>query len=108
MLCGGALLGLYISAGLRFDENKGDPIIMVLGDALPRAMGPYGITKPPMESWQAAIALAGLGVAAVRTRIWERLADFMDASGRSKAEVVLILIGVIVSAVAMMKPEGRA
>jgi hypothetical protein len=108
LLCGGALLGIYISLGLNFDENKVDTLIFLAAYALPIVMGLMGVAKPPFQSWQGAIALAGFGVAAVRGRIWEQLPRFMDADGRDKAGMVVLVVGIVVSVLAMVKPEDSA
>ena len=50
LLCGGALLGLMISDGLDFTENKADTLIMLGAYALPTLMGLLGIIKPPGAS----------------------------------------------------------
>lgn len=108
LLCGGALLGLMISNGLDFTENRADTLIMLTAYALPTVMGLMGIVKPPMQAWQAAIALAGFGVAAVRTKIWETLPHVMDATNKDKVSIGLLVVGVLVSVIAMIKPEDKS
>ncbi|MEO8705680.1 MAG: hypothetical protein ABI867_36955 [Kofleriaceae bacterium] len=105
--CGAALLVIMITNGLNFEDNKIDTIIMLAAYGLPALMGAMALAKPPMQSWQAAIALSGFGVAAVRTRIWEQLPDLMDKTGKGKAVLALQVVGVLVSALAMMKPEDK-
>jgi hypothetical protein len=108
LLCGGALLGIYISLGLDFEENKVDTLIFLAAYALPTVMGLMGLAKPPFQSWQGAIALAGFGVAAVRGKIWEQLPRFADVDGRDKAGLALLVVGIIVSVVAIARPEDSA
>jgi hypothetical protein len=107
LLCGGALLGLYIASGLDFSENTADTVVFLLAYALPAAIGLMAMMKPPAEAWHGAIALAGFGVAAVRGRIWETLPKIGDQDGKGKAMVILLVIGLIASAAAMLKPEKR-
>jgi peptidoglycan/LPS O-acetylase OafA/YrhL len=107
LLCGAALLALFVSEGLDLTENTVHTLIMLAAYALPTVMGLVALARPPMQSWHGAMALAGFGVAAVRTRIWEQLPDFMDAPGKAKAAIALLVVGVIVSAVAMLKPEAE-
>jgi hypothetical protein len=104
---GAALLVLMISSGLNFEDNKVDTIIMLAAYGLPTLMGLMGVVRPPLQSWQAAIALSGFGVAAVRTRIWEQLPELADKTGKGKAVLILQVVGVLVSAVAMLKPEDK-
>ena len=108
LLCGGALLGIYISNGLNFDENKADTMIFLISYALPTVMGLVGVVKPPFQSWQGAISLAGFGVVAVRGKIWEHLPEFMDADGKDKTGMLVLLVGIVVSVLAMLKPEDNA
>jgi hypothetical protein len=108
LACGGALLGLYISQGLNFDANAADTIIFLAAYALPTAMGAMMLFKPPAQAWQASIALAGFGTAAVRGRIWDQLAAIGESDGRGKAMLILLVVGVIVSVLAMLKPEAKS
>jgi hypothetical protein len=105
--CGAALLVMLIVKGLNFSENAVDTIIMLAAFALPTVMGLMGIAKPPFQSWQAAMSAAGFGVAVVRTRIWETLPKFMDQDGEGKATIVLMILGLVVSLLAMAKPEDK-
>jgi hypothetical protein len=108
LLCGGALLTMMIMDGLNFGEATVDTLIMLAAFALPTVMGLLGTLKPPFQAWQAAMALAGFGVAAVRTKIWEQLPNFGDASGKGKAAMIVLVVGVVASLVAMLKPEDKA
>jgi hypothetical protein len=108
LLCGGALLGMFISDGLNFSENAADTLIFLAAFALPTLMGALALFKPPAESWHAAIALAGFGTAAVRGKIWDQLGAFGEASGKGKAQVILLLVGVLVSVLALAKPENKS
>ena len=108
LLCGGALLGIYISNGLDFSENTADTLIFLAAYALPTLMGGLALMKPPAQAWHGAIALAGFGVAAVRSKIWETLPKIADQDGKGKAAVILLIVGVIASALAMLKPENKS
>jgi hypothetical protein len=105
--CGAALLVLMIVNGLDFSDNPINTVIMLAAFGLPAVMGVMGIVKPPFQSWQAAMSAAGFGVAAVRTRIWETLPKIGDAEGANKAIPILIVVGVVVSLLAMAKPEDK-
>ena len=107
LLCGGALLGLYIASGLDFAENPADTLVFLAAYALPAAMGLMAMMKPPAEAWHGAIALAGFGVAAVRSKIWQTLPHIGDQDGKGKAMVILLVIGLVASIAAMLKPEKR-
>ena len=112
MLCGAGLLVMMLTDGIgaAFESDKVNTLIMLAAFALPTAMGLMGLMKPPFLAWQAAISLAGFAVAAVRTKIWSTLPDFMaeGTTGKMKGAMVLMIVGVLVSALALMKPEDKA
>lgn len=107
LACGGALLGIYISDGLDFSANAADTIIFLAAYALPTLMGVLALLKPPAQAWHGSIALSGFGVAAVRGRVWDQLSGFGELSGKGKAGVVLLVLGIVVSVLAMLKPEDK-
>jgi len=108
LACGGALLGIYISDGLNFGDNTADTIIFLAAYALPALMGLLALLKPPAQAWHAAIALAGFGVAAVRGKVWDQLSGFGELSGKGKAGAIILLVGVVVSVLALAKPESKS
>ncbi len=108
LACGGALLGMYISDGLNFSENAADTVIFLAAFALPALMGLMALLKPPAQAWHASIALAGFATAAVRGRVWDQLSGFGDLTGKGKAAAIILVVGVLVSIVAMLKPENKS
>lgn len=110
MLCGAALLVMLVTDGIgaAFEADKVNTLIMLAAFALPTLMGLMGLMKPPFLAWQAAISLAGFAVAAVRTKIWETLPKIGDADGKGKAGMIILVVGVVVSALALVKPEDKA
>ena len=91
---------------LKYD--KVNAILMLAAFGLPTAMGAMGLAKPPFLQWQAGVAAAGFGLAAVKTRIWSTLPHIMDASTQGKIAMVAIVGGVVVSVLALAKPEETA
>jgi len=108
LACAGALLCIYISNGLDFSENTADTLIFLAAYALPALVAALALVKPPAEAWHGAIALAGFGVAAVRGHIWEALPKIGDQDGKGKAGVILLIVGIVASALAMLKPESKS
>ncbi len=108
LLCGGALLGIFVSEGLSFSENAADTIIFLAAFALPTLMGLLALAKPPAQAWHGAIALAGFGVAAVRGKVWEQLSNFGELPGKEKAAAIILVVGIVVSILAMLKPENKS
>jgi hypothetical protein len=80
--------------------------LILLGWAVPVAMGILTLVKPPLRSWHAAASLAGFAVVAIRTRIWEAIPDLADVPVEGIIAMVAMVGGVIVSALAVARPEG--
>jgi hypothetical protein len=79
---------------------------------LPCAMAIMGITKPPMQMWQTAVAAGGFGFGFIKLEMWnvlKNITHIFDIPGiHAKLVVFGILGGVIVSILALVKPEPRA
>ncbi len=70
----------------------------------PVAMGVLGLLRPPLP-WEAAgLALAGFAGVAVRHRYW----DVLPAGFWGRLELGAVALGVVVSVLAMIRPEARA
>lgn len=82
--------------------------LIVIGWALPAAMGILAIVRPPLQAWHAAASLAGFAVVAIRTRIWEGLPRLLDAPLDRQLGVVALALGLIASVLAVARPEGGA
>jgi hypothetical protein len=109
-----AALGL-ISLFMEFEmlkfmlkADKANTIMVLVGFILPLAMGIMGLTKPPFQMWQAGVALAGFALVAIKFRIWQTIKHIGDAPLSGKLTMIAIIGGVIVSAIALAKPEGKA
>jgi len=107
LLCGLGLLGIYISKGVHFDANPGDTMIFLAAYALPILLMGLALFRPPVQAWHGAISLAGLGVVAVRGRVWKTIPDFTSLDGRGKAALVMLAVGLVASAVLMLRPPQR-
>jgi hypothetical protein len=80
---------------------------VLAGFGLAAAMGAMGLAKPPMQMWQAGVALAGFGIVFVRTEMW-KIADAFKGPVPIKLLAVAILGGVVTSIIALAKPEAKA
>ena len=75
------------------------------GFVLAAAMGAIGLAKPPFQSWQGAVAAAGFAAVFVRLEMWH-LVDMIKAPMIGmKLVVVAVLGGLVVSILALAKPE---
>lgn len=108
LVCGAVLLGFYISDGLEFAENPADTVIFLIAYGLPVLMGLWGTFKPPAQAWQGAVALSGFGVVAIRGQIWRQIGAIGEQSTKGKVAVALVIVGLIASSLAMLKPEDQA
>lgn len=95
-----------LKLGLKHDAAN--TIMVLVGFILPLAMGIMGLTKPPFQMWQAGVALAGFALVAIKFRIWKTIKFIGDAPMSMKLTMIAIIGGVIVSAIALAKPESKA
>ncbi len=89
-------------------EMGGFGLILIGGFVLPVVMGVMGLTKPPMQMWQVGVSLAGFAAIAIKFKIWEGISHIMDAPLSGKLMLIADIGGVIVSALALAKPEQKA
>ena len=93
---------------LMLKHDAANTILVLVGFILPLAMGIMGLTKPPFQMWQAGVALAGFALVAIKFRIWSTIKHIGDAPLSGKLTMIAIIGGVIVSALALAKPESKA
>jgi hypothetical protein len=95
-----------------FKETLGDEavtaILILAGFAVPVIMAVLGVAKPPFESWQAVAALAGFVLVGVKIRVWDLLPNLGDTGWSWKLMALGSLGGLVVSAIAVAKPEDKA
>jgi hypothetical protein len=78
------------------------------GFVLAAVMGGMALAKPPMQQWQAGAAAAGFGMVFVRFKMWQLLKGIGDAPLSGKLLIVAVLGGLVVSIIALAKPESKA
>jgi hypothetical protein len=84
-------------------------LVPVLGGfVLAAVMGGMGLAKPPMLQWQAGLALLGFALVFVRFKMWQALKGIGDAPLSGKLMIVAVLGGIVVSIIALAKPESKA
>lgn len=103
------LIGMFMSEiGLLFKYDKVNTILMLAAFAVPAIMGAMGLAKPPFQMWQAGVSLAGFVLAVIKIRLWQTLPHIGDAPTGMKLVLIATLGGVIVSVLALAKPEAKA
>jgi hypothetical protein len=84
-------------------------LVPILGGfVLAAVMGAMGLAKPPMQQWQAGAAAAGFAAVFIRFRMWDLLKGIGGAPLSAKLMIVAVLGGLIVSIIALAKPESKA
>ena len=102
------VVGLFMSdIGLDFTTHMVDTIILLAAFAIPIFLGLIGLAKPPFQMWQSGMALACFALVVVKYRIWQIIAGFLKLQIGDKLVVVAAIAGVIVSIIALAKPEDK-
>lgn len=77
--------------------------------ALPLVMGALALRRPPMQPWQAGVALAGFVLGVVRFRVWDTVIRVATADNHSSVVELLVLAAVVVGTAAttavLLRPE---
>jgi hypothetical protein len=110
VICGVlGIVGLAMAGIERMLEaDKISTIVMVAAYALPILMGAIAFVRPPFQAWQAGVSLAGFALAAYKLRIWEVVRAFSEVPTGFKLMTFGAGIGVILTIVAVMRPEDGA
>ena len=110
VVCGALGIAGLVMAGieLMMEADKLSTIVMIAAYALPILMGLVALAKPPFQAWQAGVSLAGFALAAYKLRIWDTIRAFGEAPTGFKLMTFGAGIGVILTIVAVMKPEDGA
>jgi len=93
------------------DNLKNDTVpalLVLIGYVAPAAMGGMGLSKPPFLQWQAIVSLAGFGLAFVKLEMWKALPHIADAPAKIAIFMIATVVGIVVSALAIAKPENAA
>jgi hypothetical protein len=90
------------------EADKMSTIVMLAAYALPIIMGAIAFVRPPFQAWQAGVSLAGFALAAYKLQIWEAVGKFGGLPTGFKLMTFGAGIGVILTIVAVMKPEDGA
>ncbi len=88
--------------------DKFQLILMLAAFGVPTAVAAAGLAKPPAQAWHGIAAAAGFALGAVKTRIWETAPHIMDVPLSLKLMIIAVVGGLIVSILAIVKPEATA
>jgi hypothetical protein len=110
------VLGLFIPQGgmslfgmLKAFGATGQAVLMLIAFALPAVMGGLAVAKPPLQKWQAGVALAGFALASYKLEIWKVLPHIGELF---KAIPMLLLVvacigGLVVSILGLAKGDAK-
>jgi membrane protease YdiL (CAAX protease family) len=91
------------------DADRALTLIMLAAFALPVVMAAIGLARPPLRSWQAGVSLAGFALAGWKLQIWTlfwTLVKHLDEVPMAHQLMgVGAGVGVILTVIAVMKPE---
>ena len=110
LACGAVLLVLTLTnhVGESFKADALNTLLVLVGMAVPTAMGAMGLAKPPFLQWQAIASTAGFGLVAVKLKIWDTLPHIMDFDAKGKIGMAALVVGLVLSIMAIAKPENAA
>ncbi len=90
---------------LSLEHDTANMLMVLVGWIAPLAMGVMGMTKPPFQAWQAIVSLVGFALVCVKFRVWDTLPHIADAPTSGKLALIAMVGGVVVSGLAVAKPE---
>jgi len=110
VICGAlGLAGMVMTGiGAMLESNSASTIVMLIAFALPVLMAVTGLARPPFQAWQAGVSLACFALAAFKLRIWNILEVITVVPMGLRLIVAGAGLGVIVSVVAVLRPEANA
>jgi hypothetical protein len=110
LICGAlGLAGLVmVGVGAQLEGDKANTIILLVAFGLPVLMAVAALAKPPFQVWQAGVSLACFALVAYKLRLWTAIKEIGDDPTAQKLILVGAGLGVILSVIAVMKPEPEA
>lgn len=110
LICGAlGVVGLLMSGiGMLIEVDKANTIIMLVAFALPVVLSAMAVARPPFLAWQSGVSLAGFALAAWKLRLWETIKVIGDVPTGMKLMLIGAALGVILSVIAVLKPEDRS
>jgi hypothetical protein len=79
--------------------------LMIAGLALAAIMGGLAIARPPLERWQAGIALAGFALTAIKFRFWDGLQHFGEYALGGQLVLIVPLLGIAIAAIGAFRAQ---
>jgi hypothetical protein len=107
LMCGAlGLAGVVMSdIGAMLETDKVNTVLMFAAFGLPVVMAVMALARPPLQGWQAGVALAGFVLASVKLRIWQMIKLIADVPAELALMLVGAALGAILSVLAAVQPE---
>jgi membrane protease YdiL (CAAX protease family) len=103
------LAGMFMTGvGAQLEGDKANTIILLVAFALPVLMAVSALARPPFQAWQAGVSLACFALVAYKLQIWKTIKEIGDHPTPLKLILIGAGLGVIVSVVAVLRPESKA
>ncbi|MGN6103938.1 MAG: hypothetical protein ACTHU0_02430 [Kofleriaceae bacterium] len=93
---------------LFMEFDKVQLLLMLAAFGIPTAVGAIGLAKPPFKQVHAGLAVAGFGLASFKMEIWKAISHIGAAPLSAKLMLIAAAGGLIVSILALVKPEPQA
>lgn len=113
LVCGviglAALLVPFGGRSLLVDTFGVDPLsagVSAAIFALPIAMASVALARPPMQSWQPGVALAGFVLGVVRFHVWELVAHLGSVGAQGVLLAIALVVGTLAAVAALIRPEA--
>jgi hypothetical protein len=90
-----------------FKVDKVQGLLLLAGFLVPAIMAGMAMSKPPLQKWQAGLALAGFALIFIKSRMWDILPHIADVITvpRALLPIIAVIGGLIVSIIALVKSE---
>lgn len=80
-----------------------DGAVLLVGAGLPIVLGAWALVRPPVHSWQGAVATSGFALIFVKLRAWRVLADYVDLERSLQLLIAACVLGMVVSLVGLLR-----
>ena len=110
VICGVlGVVGLVMADLERMMEaDKITTIVMVAAYVLPIVMALLALVRPPFQAWQAGVSLACFALVTWKLQLWEMIRELGSAPGGFQLMAIGAVVGVVLTVIAVMKPEDGA
>lgn len=85
-----------------WETRRINAILLVLGAAVPLAMGVWALISRPLLRWQAIAATGGFGVVFLKVQVYRGLTRVTSAPLSMQILTAAVLVGIVIGAIAIV------